>query len=130
MTDGTAALRGERRTRLAQLLWQDGRPSRALADHYGIAPETVRLLIAEHLDIVIAEKVPPSVGPRCAGTDPEAFWPAATGTTYWAKAVCRACAVQVDCLTEAMGDPDREGIWGGTTEKERRRIRSTWGSAA
>lgn len=40
-----------------------------------------------------------------------------------ALALCRSCAVRAECLAEALTDPQTMGIWGGTTEGERRRIR-------
>lgn len=40
-----------------------------------------------------------------------------------AKKVCAACTVRVACLREALSRRDQDGIWGGTTPKERKRIR-------
>jgi WhiB family transcriptional regulator, redox-sensing transcriptional regulator len=39
------------------------------------------------------------------------------------RAVCGSCAVQRECLEAALDDPDLCGLWGGTTEAERREIR-------
>lgn len=36
---------------------------------------------------------------------------------------CSTCPVQLPCLQYAMAHPDTEGIWGGTTETDRRRLR-------
>ena len=59
----------------------------------------------------------------CAQTDPEAFFPEKGGSTREAKKVCRACEVQAECLEYALGHDERFGIWGGMSERERRRLR-------
>lgn len=59
----------------------------------------------------------------CAQTDPEAFFPEKGGSTREAKKVCRACEVQAECLEYALGHDERFGIWGGMSERERRRLK-------
>ena len=59
----------------------------------------------------------------CAETDPEAFFPEKGGSTREAKRVCGGCAVRDECLEYALGNDERFGIWGGLSERERRRIR-------
>ena len=59
----------------------------------------------------------------CAETDPEAFFPEKGGSTREAKRVCSGCAVRVECLEAALTNDERFGIWGGLSERERRRIR-------
>ena len=59
----------------------------------------------------------------CAQTDPEAFFPEKGGSTHDAKIVCQACAVRADCLTYAIENDLRYGIWGGLSERERRKLR-------
>lgn len=59
----------------------------------------------------------------CAQTDPEAFFPEKGGSTREAKKVCLACEVRVDCLDWALEKDERFGIWGGLSERERRRLR-------
>lgn len=59
----------------------------------------------------------------CAQTDPEAFFPEKGGSTREAKKVCRACEVQAECLEYALEHDERFGIWGGMSERERRRIK-------
>ena len=59
----------------------------------------------------------------CAETDPEAFFPEKGGSTRAAKRVCSACTVSADCLEYALAHDERFGIWGGTSEHERRRLR-------
>ncbi len=59
----------------------------------------------------------------CAQTDPEAFFPEKGGSTREAKKVCLSCDVRVDCLEYALGSDERFGIWGGLSERERRRLK-------
>lgn len=58
----------------------------------------------------------------CAQTDPEAFYPEKGGSTREAKAVCAACDVRNECLAYALEHQERFGIWGGLSERDRRRI--------
>ena len=59
----------------------------------------------------------------CAETDPEAFFPEQRGSTREAKRVCSGCAVRTECLEAALVNDERFGIWGGLSERERRRLR-------
>ena len=59
----------------------------------------------------------------CAQTDPEAFFPEKGGSTREAKRVCMSCEVRVQCLDYALENDERFGIWGGLSERERRRVR-------
>jgi len=59
----------------------------------------------------------------CAQTDPEAFFPEKGGSTRDAKKVCGACNVKQECLEYALGNDERFGIWGGLSERERRKLR-------
>jgi WhiB family transcriptional regulator, redox-sensing transcriptional regulator len=59
----------------------------------------------------------------CAQTDPEAFFPEKGGSTREAKRVCSRCDVRADCLEYALGHDERFGIWGGLSERERRRLK-------
>jgi WhiB family redox-sensing transcriptional regulator len=59
----------------------------------------------------------------CRGLDPEIFYPPTEDDDVAdAKAVCTACDVQQLCLEWALQVREKEGVWGGATEKERRRI--------
>ena len=67
----------------------------------------------------------------CRDTDPDLFFP--VGTTgpaieqiENAKAVCRVCDVQQSCLEYALVTNQDSGIWGGTSEEERRALRRQW----
>ena len=64
----------------------------------------------------------------CRDTDPDLFFP--VGTTgpaieqiENAKAVCRQCDAQRECLEFALATNQDSGIWGGTSEEERRKLR-------
>ncbi len=59
----------------------------------------------------------------CAQTDPEAFFPEKGGSTREAKRVCQSCDVRMDCLEYALANDERFGIWGGLSERERRRLK-------
>ena len=59
----------------------------------------------------------------CAQTDPEAFFPEKGGSTREAKRVCRGCEVRAECLEYALEHDERFGIWGGLSERERRRLK-------
>ena len=59
----------------------------------------------------------------CAQTDPEAFFPEKGGSTREAKKVCASCEVRSECLEYALQNDERFGIWGGLSERERRRLK-------
>ena len=59
----------------------------------------------------------------CAQTDPEAFFPEKGGSTREAKRICVGCEVKQECLTYALLHDERFGIWGGLSERERRRLK-------
>lgn len=58
----------------------------------------------------------------CQQTDPEVFFPEKGGSTRDAKRVCAGCEVRSDCLLYALEHKERFGIWGGLSERERRRL--------
>ena len=63
----------------------------------------------------------------CAEVDPEIFFPADGGSGCHdikaAKNVCRACPVSAECLSYALAADEEFGVWGGMSERERRRMR-------
>jgi WhiB family transcriptional regulator, redox-sensing transcriptional regulator len=63
----------------------------------------------------------------CAQTDPEAFFPEKGGSTREAKKVCVSCEVRAECLEYALAHDERFGIWGGLSERERRRLKKQAG---
>lgn len=58
----------------------------------------------------------------CAQTDPESFFPDKGGSTREAKRTCMACEVRTDCLAYALEHQEWFGIWGGLSERERRKL--------
>lgn len=59
----------------------------------------------------------------CPQTDPEAFFPEKGGSTKQAKSICATCDVVQQCLDYALEHDQRFGIWGGLSERERRKLR-------
>lgn len=60
---------------------------------------------------------------NCLGVDPDLFFPERGASTREAKEVCRSCVVREQCLEFALQNGEKFGIWGGMSERERRRIR-------
>ena len=60
----------------------------------------------------------------CRGLDPTIFYPDPDleEEALAAKAVCAECQVRESCLEHALGYREKDGVWGGCTERERRRI--------
>ena len=58
----------------------------------------------------------------CQGLDPEIFYPVEDDEAVPAKAVCAVCPVNTACLEYALDVRERDGVWGGATERERRRL--------
>jgi len=59
----------------------------------------------------------------CAQPDPEAFFREKGGSTRDAKKVCVGCDVRAECLEYALEHDERFGIWGGLSERERRKFK-------
>jgi WhiB family redox-sensing transcriptional regulator len=59
----------------------------------------------------------------CAQTDPEAFFPEKGGSIRQAKRICGRCEVKDECLRHALVHDERYGVWGGLSERERRRLK-------
>jgi WhiB family redox-sensing transcriptional regulator len=64
----------------------------------------------------------------CRGMGPALFFPTHGETAAGAKAICAGCMVRPECLEEALDDETLQGIWGGTTDRERRQIRREHGA--
>lgn len=60
----------------------------------------------------------------CAQADPDAWFPERGESNLPAKRICAACEVRAECLDFALENGERFGIWGGTSEAQRRRILS------
>jgi WhiB family redox-sensing transcriptional regulator len=57
----------------------------------------------------------------CRGLDPDIFYPSSDEEAEEAKGICADCPVQQVCLEFALTHRERDGVWGGLTERERRR---------
>ncbi len=67
----------------------------------------------------------------CRDSNPDLFFPiGATGLAVdqieAAKEICAVCEVSAECLEFALATNQEAGIWGGTTEEERRVLRKDW----
>jgi WhiB family transcriptional regulator, redox-sensing transcriptional regulator len=97
---------------------EDGEDS---VDIDGVGHQSVDLVLVETDDL------PPELAWQeralCAQTDPEAFFPEKGGSTREAKRVCMSCEVRAECLDYALAKDERFGIWGGLSERERRRVK-------
>ncbi len=60
---------------------------------------------------------------NCKGANADLFFPERGASTRSAKAICRECRVRADCLEFAIQTGEKFGIWGGMSERERRRVR-------
>jgi len=58
----------------------------------------------------------------CQGLDPDIFYPSSIDDEEEAKAICAICPVRQPCLEHALAARERDGVWGGHTDRERRRI--------
>lgn len=81
--------------------------------------------MSQLLDLLLQQKPEPiwQRQANCMGVDPDLFFPERGASTREAKEVCRGCVVQEDCLEYALANGEKFGIWGGLSERERRRIR-------
>ena len=66
----------------------------------------------------------------CAQIDTDMFFPGKGESTADAKRTCMACPVRTQCLTEALANGERYGVWGGKSERERRRLQQDARKAA
>lgn len=60
----------------------------------------------------------------CRQIDPDLWFPEKGGSTREAKAICATCSLQGPCLEYALRTDERFGIWGGASERDRRKMRA------
>jgi WhiB family redox-sensing transcriptional regulator len=60
---------------------------------------------------------------NCKGANADLFFPERGASTRAAKAICGECLVRAECLEFAITTGEKFGIWGGMSERERRRVR-------
>ena len=58
----------------------------------------------------------------CRGLEAAIFYPDDEESAASAKAVCETCVVRSNCLEHALTHREKAGVWGGATERDRRRI--------
>ncbi|HCB37264.1 MAG TPA: WhiB family transcriptional regulator [Acidimicrobiaceae bacterium] len=61
---------------------------------------------------------------NCADTHPSVFFPADGAGVIAAQRICESCPVSAECLEYALHHRIPHGVWGGTSERQRRRIHS------
>lgn len=66
----------------------------------------------------------------CAQSDPETWFPDKGGSVEPAKRICMACPVRLPCLQWALDNEERYGLWGGVSERDRRKLKRRGGQAA
>lgn len=66
---------------------------------------------------------------NCLGVNPDLFYPERGQSTREAKTVCQGCEARGECLEFALQNGEKFGIWGGKSERERRRIRKARAAA-
>lgn len=75
------------------------------------------------LQPLLADGEPDWAHALCTQTDPDAFFPEKGQNPNRAKKVCARCPIRTGCLTYALDNDIRFGVWGGTSENERRALR-------
>lgn len=78
--------------------------------------------IVRMLAVPISDERPWVVFGACREADPDLFFPTTREETEQALAVCASCPVRPECLEYALEAGERFGIWGGLTEKRRRKL--------
>ncbi|WP_094770392.1 WhiB family transcriptional regulator [Microbacterium gorillae] len=94
-------------------------PDNWFVDPVNLGVPGVRRPISEEEDDALAWQA----DALCAQTDPEAFFPEKGGSTRDAKRICGTCDVRGECLQYALQNDERFGIWGGLSERERRKLK-------
>lgn len=75
------------------------------------------------MDLAIAIDEPWMADARCSQVDPEIFFPEKGGSDRDPKAVCGRCSVTAQCLQYSLDHNERFGIWGGVSERDRRKLK-------
>ena len=124
---------------VAQRASAEGRPVvAAVAEAFDRAPDQAASLISYARqrgydiprELVYPQEVPGewTADAECKGVDPDLFFPQGKGdnaTIRAAKAICAVCPVADECLDYALRTGQKFGVWGGTSERERKAMRKT-----
>ncbi len=62
------------------------------------------------------------VNSACQGLDPDIFYPESEDNCDQAIAICESCLVRIACLNYALETREKQGVWGGASARERRRL--------
>jgi WhiB family redox-sensing transcriptional regulator len=81
-------------------------------------------ILLDILSAPIIDERPWAVFASCRGERGMIFFPQNKAEEKTALAICGICPVRQDCLDHALATNERFGVWGGTTEKQRRKLRS------
>lgn len=85
-------------------------------------------LMKEHLKTkLLTYNEPWMQDAACASVDPELWFPERGGNNEEARAICARCPVVAECREYALRNKERYGLWGNTSEKDRRKL---WKGAA
>lgn len=81
---------------------------------------------------MISLAIPVSIAEQavCGQVDPELWFPKKGGSTVEPKRICGGCPVREDCLTWALDNRVEWGVWGGLSNRERRKVLRQRGDAA
>jgi WhiB family redox-sensing transcriptional regulator len=83
---------------------------------------TSRDLLRSNVSLLDFEERPWAAFGSCRGADPDLFFPGSDGEPDEGLKICGGCPVREECLTWALDTRIAYGIWGGMTERERRRL--------
>lgn len=143
--DGKKRLTADQKTELLALI-RDGLPYQEIADAFGVTTPTVAYHASKHglnrnnnpqaaqpepesepaapvsLFKALARQGEWADEALCAQTDPESWFPEKGGSTLEGKRICQRCPVAAECLDYALENNERFGIWGGLSERERRKL--------
>ena len=72
--------------------------------------------------LLLTEERPWLAFAACRGEDPAIFFEGQDGSPSEAMKICAGCPVQTECLDYSLMARERYGVWGGATERERRRL--------
>lgn len=79
-------------------------------------------VVSRPAPVLVRDEVDWRLRAACRGIDPIVFHPSEGDEGAEAKAVCAVCPVREDCLDHAITVREKDGVWGGLTAIERRRL--------
>jgi WhiB family redox-sensing transcriptional regulator len=79
--------------------------------------------LVDALDDLLGDRPAWHVLAACRAKDPSNFYVERGQDIAPARALCAVCPVREDCLEHALAQPERDGVWGGLSVQERRRLR-------